>query len=82
MLKIKWTYRITNDEVFQMAKEERLLLENIRHLWIRYIIRHNEFVVNVLDGANSGKKAVGRPRLQYLKRVARNTEADNYTVQQ
>jgi hypothetical protein len=27
MLKIKWTYRITNDEVFQRAKEERFLLE-------------------------------------------------------
>jgi len=26
MLKIKWTDRITNDEVFQRAKEERLLL--------------------------------------------------------
>jgi len=27
MLKIKWTGRITNDEVFQRAKEERLLLK-------------------------------------------------------
>jgi len=26
MLKIKWTDRITNDEVFQRAKEGRLLL--------------------------------------------------------
>ena len=26
------------------------------------------------------KKAVGRPRLQYLKQVARNTEADSYTA--
>jgi hypothetical protein len=26
MLKIKWTDRITTDEVFQRAKEERLLL--------------------------------------------------------
>jgi len=25
-VKIKWTDRITNDEVFQRAKEERLLL--------------------------------------------------------
>jgi len=27
MLKIKWTDRIMNDEVFQRAKEERLLLK-------------------------------------------------------
>jgi len=27
MLKIKWTDRIKNDEVFQTTKEERLLLK-------------------------------------------------------
>ena len=27
MLKIKWTYRTTYNEVFQRAKEERLLLK-------------------------------------------------------
>jgi len=27
MLKIKWTDRITNDEVFQRVKDERLLLK-------------------------------------------------------
>jgi len=42
--------------------------------------RHNEFVVNNLEGAISGKKAVGRPRLQYLKQVARNTAAASYTA--
>jgi hypothetical protein len=49
-------------------------------LWVRYIIRHNKFVVNILEGAASGNKAVGRPRLQYLKQVARNTAADSYTA--
>ena len=60
MLKIKWTDRIRNDEVFQRAKEERLLvkiLKNRRHSWIGHTIRHNEFVVNILEGAISGKKA-------------------------
>ena len=83
MLKIKWTDRITNDEVCQKEKEERLLLKilkNKRHSWIGHIIRHNEFVVNILEGAISGKKAVGRPRLQYLKQVARNTGADSYAA--
>jgi len=67
----------------QRAKEERLLLEilkNRRHSRIWHTIRRNEFVVNILEGAISGKKAVGRPRLQYLKQVARNTGADSYTA--
>ena len=68
MLKIKWIDRITYDEVSQMAKEERLLLkilQNRRHSWIGHTIRHNQFVVNILEGAISGKKAVGRPQQQY-----------------
>ena len=59
MLKIKWTHRITNEEVFQRIREERLLLKisnNRRHSWIGHIIRHNEFVVNILEEAISGKK--------------------------
>jgi hypothetical protein len=83
MLKIMWTDRIMKDEVFQRAKEERLLLKILKnrgHLWIGHIIRHNEFVVNILEGAISGKKAVGSPRLQYLMQVGRNTGADSYTA--
>ena len=63
MLKIKWTDRITNEEVFQRVKEERILLKmlnNRRHSWIGHIIRHNEFVVNILEGAISGKKGHGK----------------------
>jgi hypothetical protein len=70
-----------NDKSFQRAKEEILLLKilkNRRHSWIGHIIRHNEFVVNILEGAISGKKAVGRPGLQYLTKVARKIAADSY----
>jgi hypothetical protein len=42
------------------------VLNNRRHSWIGHIIRHNEFVVYILEEAISGKKAMGRPRLQYL----------------
>ena len=74
---------MTNDEVVQRAKDEISLLKvlkSIRHSRMEHIIRHNEFVVNILEGATSGKKAVGKPRLQYLKQVARNTAADSYTA--
>jgi len=69
MLKIKWTDRITNDEVFQRAKEERLLFKikkkkNRRHSWIGHTVMHNEFIVNILEGAIIGKRAMGRPGLR------------------
>jgi hypothetical protein len=43
---------------------------------IGHKIKHKEFVVNILEGTISGKNAAGRPRLQYLEQVARNTEAE------
>jgi hypothetical protein len=79
MLKVKWKKGITNGEVFQRAKKGRLLLEilkNRHRSWMRHIIRRNEFAVNIVEGAISGKKnGVGRPR----KQVARYTAADSCT---
>jgi len=59
MLKREWRYRITNGEVFQKAKGKRLLLkivQNRRHSCIGHTVRHNEFVVNILEGAIFGEK--------------------------
>jgi hypothetical protein len=57
-VKTKLTDKTTNGDVFQRAKEERLILKNFknrRHLWIGHIIRYNEFVLNIRQGAISGK---------------------------
>ena len=35
---------------------------------------------HILEGATSKQKAIGRPRLQYLKQVARHKGADSYTA--
>jgi len=70
MLKIKWTDRITNDEVLQRAKEERLFLKikkKTRHSWIGHTVGHNEFVVNIFEGAISGKKGRGKTSTAILK---------------
>jgi hypothetical protein len=60
-VKNKMDDRITDDKVFQRAKDKILLLKilkNCHQLWIGHIIRHNVFVVNILEGALSGEKAV------------------------
>jgi hypothetical protein len=58
-LKIKWTDRITNDEAFQRAKEEILLLKILKyrgHSWIVHIIRRDELVVNIFEGEKSPRE--------------------------
>jgi hypothetical protein len=69
---------------FSKGERRKIILKlkkkNISHSWIGHIIRHSKFAVNILEGAISGKKTVGRPRLQCLKQVARNTEADSCTA--
>jgi hypothetical protein len=45
---------MTNGGVYQTAKGERSLLKiliNRRHSWTGHIIRHNEFALNILEGA-------------------------------
>jgi hypothetical protein len=72
MLRIKWTDRIKNIEVFQRAKEEILLLKtskNRRHSWIGQIIRHNEFVLNILRRSNIGKQGRGKNSTTVLKAI-------------
>jgi len=65
MLKIKLAVRITNDEVFQRKKEEKLVLKiekNGSHSRIGHIIKNNEFAVNIIEGAKSGRKKVSRQK--------------------
>ena len=48
----------------KFPKGEKLLLKiskNRCHSWIGHTIRHNEFVVNITEGAISRKKSVGQP---------------------
>ena len=61
---------MTNDEVLQRAKEERLFLKikkKTRHSWIGHTVGHNEFVVNIFEGAISGKKGRGKTSTAILK---------------
>ena len=52
------------------GKKEKLLLKilkNRRHSWIGHTVRHSEFVVNILEGATSGKKGCGKTSTAVLK---------------
>ena len=51
---------------------------NRRHSWIGHTIRHNEFVVNIIEGAIFGKKGSWKTSTTVLK--SKSPEAPMLTV--
>ena len=53
MLKIKWTDKITNVEVFRRAKDMaclRTVINKRRNTWIGHILRHEGLLLTILEG--------------------------------
>ena len=53
---------------------------NRRHSWIGHTVRHNVFVVNILEVAIFGKKAVGRPRNRRHSWIGHTVRCNEFVV--
>jgi hypothetical protein len=68
LLKIKWTDKIRNEEVYRGIEEERTLWNNIekrRSRWNGHTLRRNGLVENIIEGKIEGKVPRGSPRDKY-----------------
>jgi hypothetical protein len=58
MLKVKWTERITNEEVLRRVGEKRNIINALRRrrgIFIGLILRYSSLLKTVLEGKISGK---------------------------
>src|SRR6266536_2557288 len=68
ILKISWTKHKTNEEVLNIVKEKRKLMETIRRRqknWIGHILCRDS-LLDCSGGKNTGKQVSGRPRITML----------------
>jgi hypothetical protein len=69
MEKIKWTEKITNEEVLSRVDEKRTILDTIfqrKKNWIGHILRRNCLLHDVIEGKLEGRRGPGRKRIQIL----------------
>ena len=69
MGKIKWSEKVTNEQVFERIGEKRILLNNIlrrKANWIGHILRRNCLHQDAIDEQMTEVKRVGRRRTQLL----------------
>ena len=69
MEKIKWSMKVTNEQVIDRIGEKRTLLKNIlrrKGNWIGHILRRNCLLHDGIEGQMTEVKGVGRRRTQLL----------------
>ena len=69
MEKIKWSEKVTNEQVLDLLGEKRTLINNIlrrKANWIGHILRKNCLLLGAFEGQMMEVKGVGRRRTQLL----------------
>ena len=69
MEKIKWSEKVTNEQVLARIGEKRTLLKNIlrrKANWIGHILRRNCLLHDDIEGRMTEVRGVGRRRTQLL----------------
>ena len=69
MEKIKWSEKVTNEQVLGRLGEKRTLLNNIQHTkvnLIAHILRKNCLLHDAIEGQIKEVKGVGRRKTQLL----------------
>jgi len=69
MLKISWTEKKRNEEVFKEAEVHRTLMKRIRQrqlAFLGHVLRKHGLENLVVTGRIYGRKARGRQRLKYV----------------
>uniref|UniRef100_A0A8D8SS06 Reverse transcriptase n=1 Tax=Cacopsylla melanoneura TaxID=428564 RepID=A0A8D8SS06_9HEMI len=67
--KVRWTERISNERVLEMVNEVRQIwkvVQQRRHKWMGHVYRHNDFVVNIIEGRRAGAQGRGIPRMAFI----------------
>ena len=65
MEKINWRDKITNEQVLEIVKEKRTLINVIRSRtkkWIGHVLRGNGLLKEIIEGRIVGKRPRGRKR--------------------
>ena len=72
MKKVKWTDKLTNEEVLSRVNESRGLMAHIKRRksrWINHILRHENLLKIALEEWMEGKRPRGRNRKKMLNDI-------------
>jgi hypothetical protein len=81
MMKVKWTERITNEEVLRRVGEERNIMNTLKRRigrLIGHILRHMGQIKTVLEGEISGKNYRARPRTEYIGKIMKEVKKRSF----
>jgi len=76
LLKISWTDKIKNDEVFRRMNTQKSIWNTLklrRKAWIVYVIRNSPWITTIIEGKIEEKPGRGSPRTPFMKQLMEDT---------
>ena len=79
--KWSWTQRKSNLKVLDEVSESRKFIQALekRVKFIAHILRHNQFVTNIIQGKVLAKRGRGRPKKQYFECINHRRQICKYS---
>jgi hypothetical protein len=83
VLKISWTEKKKNDEVFWRMNIQKSIWNTLRlrrKVWIGHVIRNSPWITIKIEGKIEKKPGRGRSKTPFLKQVMEDTGIGTYWV--
>ena len=72
MTRTKWTERKRNETIMEEIEEKRNIMTSLMRRKVKlvgHLLRHNNFITNIIEGKVAGRRPRGRPRKSYLEDI-------------
>ncbi|CAH0406949.1 unnamed protein product [Chilo suppressalis] len=72
MERISLTEKLSNERILDIVGERKALIDTLENRYLRmfgHLVRHDEFIKNIIEGKVEGKRGWGRPRIAYTKQI-------------
>ena len=66
--------KVTNEEVLLRVNKTMSIIWHRKHRWLEHVLRHENFLHDIIEGKTMGKATWGRKRIKLLHDIVKEKD--------